>query len=346
VRAVVVAGPGVVEVADVPDPTVVEPGDAVVRVTRTAICGTDLHLVHGKAPIERGDVLGHEAVGVVEAVGAGVGGFAPGDRVVLSYVNACGTCWWCASGQSALCEDSRVYGAGAFGGDLQGAQAQLVRVPGADRNLLRVPPEVPDDVAVMLGDVVPTAVASAALAEPGPGEVTAVVGAGPVGLLTAQALVGAGADRVVVLDREPSRLAIAARAGAVTIDVGERDPEMALAALTDDRGADAVIEAVGSPDAFATALDVVRRGGRIVVAGMYAGELAEMQLGVWWARALRVRFLGQCPAHAWWAAGLDAVLAGAIDPMPLITHRLPLEDAARGYDLFGRREATKVLLTP
>jgi threonine dehydrogenase-like Zn-dependent dehydrogenase len=188
--------------------------------------------------------------------------------------------------------------------------------------------------------------ATAALAAPAPGETVAVVGAGPVGVLTTQALIGAGAERVVVLDREPARLALVEALGAIPVDVRERDPEMALAALTDDRGADAVVEAVGAADAFATALDVVRRGGRIVVAGMYAGEVVELQLGVWWARALDVRFLGQCPAHAWWEAGRDAVLAGTVDPTPLISHRLSLADAARGYELFDRREATKVLLTP
>jgi threonine dehydrogenase-like Zn-dependent dehydrogenase len=216
----------------------------------------------------------------------------------------------------------------------------------ADVNLLRVPDAIEDERAVFLGDTVPTAMATAALAAPAPGETVAVIGAGPVGVLTTQALIGAGAERVVVLDREPARLALVEALGAVPVDVRERDPEMALAALTDDRGADAVVEAVGAPEAFTTALDVVRRGGRIVVAGMYAGEVVELQLGVWWARALDVRFLGQCPAHAWWEAGRDAVLAGTVDPTPLISHRLPLADAARGYELFDRREATKVLLTP
>ncbi len=345
-RAVVFVAEGRVEVANVPEPVLDDPHGALVRVTRTGICGSDLHLVHLKAPVEPGDVLGHEAVGIVEEVGAEVTRFAPGGRVVLSYVTACGACWFCERGQSSLCQESRVFGAGAFGGDLQGAQAEKVVVPRADVNLMAVPDAIDDDRAVFLGDVLPTAMAGAGHAAPGPGETAAVIGAGPVGYLTTVALLGAGAERVVVLDREAARLEMVARAGATAIDVRERDPEMALAAQTDDRGADVVIEAVGSPEAFASALDVVRRGGRIVVSGMYAGEVTEMQLGVWWARALQVKFLGQCPAHAWWEAGRDAVLAGTVDPAPLISHRLPLEDAARGYDLFDRREATKVLLTP
>jgi len=345
-RAVVVAAPGAVTIAEVPAPTREDPADAIVRVTTAAICGSDLHFLHGRAPVAAGDVLGHEAVGVVTAVGDAVTRVAVEDRVVLSFVNAYGACWWCARGQSALCEGSRVYGAGAFGGDLAGTQAEAVRVPAADANLLRLPDAIDDDHAVFLGDVLPTAMAAAAMAAPAADETVAVVGAGPVGLLTAQALRGAGTGRVVVLDREPARLALAEAAGALTVDVRDRDPEMALAALTDDRGADAVVEAVGSVAAFGTALDVVRRGGRVVVAGMYAGDVTELQLGVWWARALQVRFIGLCPVHAWWETARDALLEGTIDPTPLVSHRLSLDDAAHGYDLFTRRDATKVLLRP
>jgi 2-desacetyl-2-hydroxyethyl bacteriochlorophyllide A dehydrogenase len=345
-RAVVFVEPGRVEVADVAEPVLEGPRDAIVRVTRAAICGTDLHLFHGKVPMERGETLGHEAVGVVEEVGEGVARVRPGDRVVLSYVTACGSCWFCARGETSLCDDSKVFGAGAFGGGLAGAQAERVRVPVADVNLFAVPDAIDDDCAVFLGDAAPTGVAAASMAAPAPGEVTAVIGAGPVGHLATQALIGAGAERVVVLDREPSRLALVREAGAEVIDVRERDPEMALAAITEDRGADVVIEAVGSAEAFASALDVVRRGGRIVVAGVFAGEVVDLQLGVWWARGLQVRFLGQCSAHAWWEASRDAMLAGTMDPTALVSHRLPLEEAATGYDLFDRREASKVLLAP
>ncbi|HYJ60718.1 MAG TPA: alcohol dehydrogenase catalytic domain-containing protein [Actinomycetota bacterium] len=345
-RAVVVAAPGAVALADVPAPAVEDPADAIVRVTTAAICGSDLHFLHGRAPVTAGDVMGHEAVGIVTAVGNAVTRVAEGDRVVLSFVNTCGACWWCTHGQHALCDRSRVFGAGAFGGHLAGTQAEAVRVPGADANLLLVPDAIDDERAVFLGDVLPTAVASAAMAAPAAGETVAVVGAGPVGLLTAQALLGAGADRVVVLDREPERLALAGSSGALAVDVRERDPEMTLAGLTEDRGADAVVEAVGSVDAFGTALDVVRRGGRVVVAGMYAGDVTELQLGVWWARALQVRFLGLCPVQAWWEAARDAMLTGTVDPAPLISHRLDLDEAPHGYDLFARRAATKVLLRP
>jgi alcohol dehydrogenase len=346
VRAVVSAGEGAVAVADVADPVLAEPDDAIVRVTRAAICRSDLHFVHGKAPIEPGDVLGHEAVGVVEAVGNGVRGVAVGERVAISFHARCGACWFCTHDRSGLCEEQRIFGGGLFGGDLPGTQAEAARVPHAEANLLRLDDALDDDRGVFLGDVGSTAVATAALAEARPEDTVAVLGLGPVGLLTIQALRASDVERVVALDREPDRLALAETFGATPVHVGERNPEMALAGLTDDRGADVVIEAVGHPDAFASALDVVRRGGRVVVAGMYAGERAELQLGVWWARALDVRFLGLCSVHAWWEETAAMLGDGRLGVEALITHRLPLEEAPTGYELFDRREATKVLLAP
>jgi threonine dehydrogenase-like Zn-dependent dehydrogenase len=346
VRAVVFAEAGLVRMDDVPEPELLEPTDAIVRVTRAAICGSDLHFFHLKAPVAPGDVMGHEAVGVVEAVGDGVNDFAPGDRVVLAFDIACGTCWFCRRGQSQLCEDSAILGGGTFGGDLPGAQAERVRVPWADTNLLGVPDEVPDDAAVFVGDVLTTGFYAGSLAEPDPDDVVAVLGMGPVGLLTVQALRALGVRTVLALDRESDRLALAEAFGATPVNIAERNAQTAVEGFTEGRGADIVLDAVGHPAAFESAIDVVRRGGRVVVVGMYAGETVELQLGVYWARALDVRFAGLCPVHAWWERAMAQVQAGAMDPLPLISHRLPLEDAPRGYDLFDRREATKVLLAP
>ncbi len=345
-RAVVFAEAGLVRMDDVPEPELLEPTDAIVRVTRAAICGSDLHFFHLKAPVAPGDVMGHEAVGVVEAVGDGVNDFAPGDRVVVAFDIACGTCWFCRRGQSQLCEDSAILGGGTFGGDLPGAQAERVRVPWADTNLLGVPDEVPDDAAVFVGDVLTTGFYAASLAEPDPDDVVAVLGMGPVGLLTVQALRALGVRTVLALDRESDRLALAEAFGATPVNIAERNAQTAVEGFTEGRGADIVLDAVGHPAAFESAIDVVRRGGRVVVVGMYAGETVELQLGVYWARALDVRFAGLCPVHAWWERAMAQVQAGAMDPLPLISHRLPLEDAPRGYDLFDRREATKVLLAP
>jgi threonine dehydrogenase-like Zn-dependent dehydrogenase len=346
VRAVVFEAAGSVRVDEVPDPVVGEPTDAVVRVTLSAICGSDLHFFHLKAPVAPGDVLGHEAVGVVESVGAGVSRFSPGQRVVVAFDIACGACWFCERGQTQLCERSAVLGAGTFGGDLPGAQAERVRVPWADTNLMAIPAGVDDDHALFVGDILTTAVYAASLAAPASDDVVAVMGMGPVGLLCVQALRAVGAATVLALDRESVRLALAADAGAVPIHIGERNPQSAVEEATEGRGADVVLDAVGHPDAYRSAVSVVRRGGRVVVVGVYTGETVDLQLGVYWARALEIRFTGTCPVHAWWERAMDLVVTGVIDPTPLISHRLSLDDAPAGYELFDRREATKVLLTP
>jgi 2-desacetyl-2-hydroxyethyl bacteriochlorophyllide A dehydrogenase len=346
VRGVVFDELGKVEVVDLPEPVIEEPGDAIVRVTCAAICGSDMHFVHGKAPMEPGEGIGHEAVGIVDSVGEHVTRFLPGDRVVVAFNIACGACWFCRRGQTQLCEDFRNLGAGTFGGSLGGAQAERLRVPGADVNLLAIPDGVEDERALFVGDVLTTGYYGAAVAGIEPGDVVAVVGAGPLGFFTAQAARMLGAARVFVLEMEPGRLSLAASVGAEPIDVRKRHPVTTLAEATGGRGADAVIEAVGSPSAFETAVDVVRRGGRVVVLGVYTSEAIELQLGVYWARALDLRFAGVCPVHAWWELAMQAVLDGSIDPEPIVSHRLPLDEAPRGYDLFHRREASKVVLIP
>lgn len=345
-RAVVADGIGRVRVDDVQEPTVRDAADAVVRITVSAICGSDLHFFNGKAPLESGEGMGHEAVGVVESVGEAVRHVRRGDRVVVAFVVACGACWFCDRGQTGLCEQSAVFGTGLFGGGMPGAQAERLRVPVADVNLLPIPADIDDERAVFVADVLTTAVYTATLASAASSDTVAVVGAGPVGLLSAQALAATGVARVLVLDRDADRLVLASRAGAATVDVGRRNPQTAVADLTGGRGADVAIDAVGHPDAFATALDVVRRGGRVVVVGMYAGESVETQLGVWWARGLDVRFAGVCPVHAHWHEAMRLLATGAVDPLPLVSHRLRLSDAQAGYDLFDRREATKVMLRP
>jgi 2-desacetyl-2-hydroxyethyl bacteriochlorophyllide A dehydrogenase len=346
VRAVVFEGVGRVKVREVPDPRIEHPEDAVVGVTTAAICGSDLHFLHGKAPLEPGETIGHEAVGIIERVGEGVERFRPGERVVVAFDIVCGECWFCRHGQTQLCDDFRNLGAGVFGGDLGGAQAEMLRVPHADVNLLRIPEELEDERAVFLGDVLTTGFYGASLAAPAQDEVVAVVGAGPVGFCSAQAAKVLGARRVLLLDMEPQRLALAALAGAEPVNVRERHPATAVADATEGRGADVVIEAVGTPEGLETAVNVVRRGGRICVVGMFTSETVEIPLGIWWARALDVRFAGICPVHVWWARALAELEAGRMDPRPLVSHRLPLADAAEGYELFESRRATKVLLIP
>ncbi|MEP6759645.1 MAG: alcohol dehydrogenase catalytic domain-containing protein [Actinomycetota bacterium] len=345
-RAAVFRAEGVVEIAELPKPELQEPGDAIVRVRRAAICGSDLHFFHGKAPMDPGTIMGHEAVGVVEHVGAAVAAIGPGDRVVTSFHIACGSCWFCRSKRSGLCDDHRILGGGPFGGDLPGTQAQFVRVPNAEVNLLPVPDTVDDERALFVGDVLTTGVYAAALAAGDADDAIAILGAGPVGFCVAQALRASGAHRVFALDRDPARLALIATTGATPVDVTETSPEMVLARATAGRGADVVVDAVGAPEAWRSALEVVRRGGRVVVVGMYTSETVDLQLGVAWIRGLDLHFAGETPVHAWWAGAMDGLVRGALDPLPLVSHRLPLADVAAGYNAFDRREATKVVLDP
>jgi threonine dehydrogenase-like Zn-dependent dehydrogenase len=345
-RGVVFDGIGSVRLADLPDPVVEDPGDAVIRVTRTAICGSDLHLLHGKAPLEPGEPIGHEAVGIVEEIGADVANVSVGDRVVVAFNVACGECFFCRAGRSALCEEGAIFGYGIFGGGLPGAQAERLRVPRADVNLMRVPAEIEDDAAVFVGDALATGFYGAGLASGRPDDVVAVLGCGPVGLCTIHGLRVLGGPRIHALDRDPARLALAEATGANPVHVDERNPATALAEATDGRGADVVVEAVGTPEAFESAIDVVRRGGTVVVLGVYAHETIQAQLGAYWSQGLDLRFAGLTPVLTTWEPAMAAVASGEVDPTPIISHRLTLEDAPRGYELFDRREATKVVLTP
>jgi threonine dehydrogenase-like Zn-dependent dehydrogenase len=346
VRAAVFRAEGVVDVVERREPEVLEPTDAVVRVVRAAICGSDLHFFHGKAPMDPGTTMGHEAVGIVDRIGDGVRSVALGDRVVTSFHIACGTCWFCRAGQTGLCETHRILGGGPFGGDLQGTQAGAVRVPIADVNLLRVPDEIDDERALFVGDVLTTGVYAASLVDAGPDDTVAVLGAGPVGFCIAQALRARDARHVYVLDLDPARLALIASTGARPMDLRAVNAEMALARATDGRGADAVVDAVGATDAFAMALEIVRRGGRVVVVGMYTSETTELQLGVSWIRGIQLVFAGETPIHTWWERSVEAMLAGDLDPGPLVSHRLPISEAPAGYAAFDRHEATKVVLDP
>jgi threonine dehydrogenase-like Zn-dependent dehydrogenase len=203
-----------------------------------------------------------------------------------------------------------------------------------------------DERALFVGDVLTTGYYGAATADIRPGDTVAVIGAGPVGFFAAQAAARFGPRQVLVLDLVADRLALAASVGATPIDVSKRNAQMAVSDATEGRGADVAIEAVGSVVAFESAIEVVRRGGTVTVVGMFVVEQLEIPLGVYWSRGLTVRFAGICPIHAWWEEALEAVRSGAIDPMPIVSHTMPLADAAKAYELVDAREATKVVLKP
>jgi threonine dehydrogenase-like Zn-dependent dehydrogenase len=341
VRAVVFAGEGKVRVDEIPDAHVVEEDDAVVRITRSAICGSDLHLLDGKTPGMRvGSVIGHEFVGTILEAPSG---FEEGQRVLGSFLIACGTCSHCSARRFNLCSSRRALGLGTLTGDLDGAQADLVRVPNAQLNLKPLDGALAalgDEAALFSGDVLTTGFYGASLAGAGKGDLVCVLGAGPIGIFTAQAALASGA-RVVLLDIDPHRVEAARQLGLDAHVSGEAPHET----LTSAAGslADAVVEAVGSIAAFKTSMRLARDGGRVVVLGVYGAERVDLSMGMAWIRGLDIVFSGMANIHAHWDEALAATMQGQVEPTGIITHRLPLERAEEGYELFASREATKVV---
>jgi 2-desacetyl-2-hydroxyethyl bacteriochlorophyllide A dehydrogenase len=343
-RAVTFQEPGRVLVQDVPEPEIADPGDAIVRVEATGVCGSDLHIYHGRVKIEPGFTIGHEYVGTVTDVGEQVRTLRVGERVLGCFQTACGRCFFCRRGWFHKCDESRTFGHGATLGSLQGTQAERALIPNADLVLRKVPPGMSDEVALFAGDVMGTGYHAVADSGLRAGDVAAVLGLGPVGLCAVQAARAAGATRVLAIDSVPERLAAAESFGAHAVHLTEGDPRAAAREATEGRGVDVCIDAVGHPRAFELALRLTRKCGTVQAVGVYA-ERAEVHMGIHWIKSLRV-----CAGHANVIAHVDRVLAmmaaGVLDPSPLVTHRMPLEDAPEAYSLYDRREALKIVLTP
>lgn len=348
-RAVTFQAPGEVRLEERPDPELNAPDDAVVRVEATGICGSDLHIYHGRVAIEPGFVIGHEYVGTVVAAGDAVSEVAVGDRVLGTYCTACGTCFHCRRGEYHKCDGGRVFGHGAALGSLQGAQAEMVLVPNANLTLRRVPDGLSNEVALFAGDVAGTGYhaicGDSALLEPlEPGGTVAVLGLGPVGLCAVQVAKASGASLVVAVDTVEERLRMAESFGAIPVHLTEEDPRGRVKELTAGRGVDLSVDAVGHPDALELACRLARKAGTVSVIGVYA-ERAEVHMGVVWIKALRWR-----TGHANVIGHLDRVLAmlsaGVIDPSPLVTHHMSLDEAPEAYAIYDRREALKIVLTP
>lgn len=343
-RAVTFQAPGEVRVEEKPDPVLEATDDALVRVEASGICGSDLHIFHGRVPVEPGFTVGHEFVGTVLAVGDGVERVAAGDRVLGCFHVACATCGACLRGDYHRCEHGRTFGHGSHLGDLQGAQAELLLVPRANLTLRKVPEGVSDEVALFAGDVMGTGYHSVVHAGVRAGDTVAVLGLGPVGLCAVQAARVAGAARVFAVDSVAERLAMAERFGAVPLHLTEEDPKRAVRAATGGRGVDVVVDAVGDPGPLAMAVSLARDAGTVSGIGAYAGK-GEVPLGLAWLKGLDLRLgLANVIAHVDRVLGL--IEAGRLDPAPLVTHRMKLDEAERAYELYDNREALKVVLTP
>jgi threonine dehydrogenase-like Zn-dependent dehydrogenase len=367
-----------VRVEQAPDPEIVNPRDAIVRVTTTAICGSDLHMYDGYIPtMEKGDILGHEFMGEVVAVGKEAGNLRVGDRVVVPFTIACGGCFFCKTDLWSLCDNSNpnawmaeaAYGyspSGLFGyshmlGGYSGGQAEYVRVPFADVGPLKVPDGLPDEQVLFLTDIFPTGYQAAEQCDIRPGQVVAVWGCGPVGQFTIRSAFLLGADRVIAIDRIPERLRMAEAGGAETINYEQADVLATLRELTGGRGPDACIDAVGleahgagvlglydqlkqavraetdRPIALREAIQACRKGGVVSVPGVYGGLLDKVNFGAAFNKGLTFK-MGQTHMHRYMRPLLERIERGEIDPSFVITHRLKLDEAPQAYRTFRDKQ--------
>jgi 2-desacetyl-2-hydroxyethyl bacteriochlorophyllide A dehydrogenase len=344
-RAVTFQAPGVVAVEERPEPEPLEPTDAVVRIEATGVCGSDLHIYHGRVKIEPGFTIGHEYVGTVTAAGDAVTRVAAGDRVLGCFHTACGSCYFCRQGNYHRCLHSRTFGHGATLGSLQGTQADSALVPNADLVLRRVPEGMSRETALFAGDVMGTGFHAVQASGLQPGDVAAVLGLGPVGLCAVQAARAVGAAHVFAVDTVQERLDVAASFGAQAVHLTEMDPRALVRDATGERGGvDVCIDAVGHPEALDTAIRLTRPCGSVQCIGVYA-ERAEVHMGLLWLKAITLRG-GQANVIAHVDRVLAMMHAGVLDPTPLVTHHMPLDDAPEAYAVYDRREALKIVLTP
>lgn len=378
-----------VRVLDVPEPKILNPHDAIIKTTTTAICGSDLHLYNGYIPtMEKGDILGHEFMGEVVEVGKEVKNLRAGDRVVVPFTISCGHCFFCQKGLWSLCDNSNpnakvaeaLYGftpAGLFGfshmmGGYAGGQAEYVRVPFADVGPIKIPSALADEQVLFLSDIFPTGYMAAENCNIQPGDTIAVWGCGPVGQFAIKSAFMLGAERVIAIDQIPERLRLAQEQGqAETLNFAEVDVFEQLKEMTGGIGPDSCIDAVGleshgtSPDAIydrvkaamylATdrphalrqAINACRKGGTVSIPGVYGGFLDKFNLGAAFNKGLTLK-MGQTHMHRYLKPLLGRIEKGEIDPSFVITHRLRLQDAAQGYDIFSndKNACIKVVLKP
>ncbi len=377
-KALVFHGKHDVRVEQMPDPVLMNPRDAILKIHRTAICGSDLHLFNGVIPLVKdGDILGHEFMGEIVELGSGVTNLKIGDRVVVPFTIACGSCFFCQKEMTSLCDNSNptavtashLYGSsgsGLFGyshilGGYPGGQAEYVRVPFADVGPFKVPDGVGDEEALFLSDIFPTGYQAAENCSIEDGDTVAVWGAGPVGLFAIKSAFMLGAARVIAIDEVPERLELARSIGAETLDFSSQNPLEELMDRTSGRGPDSCIDAVGleahgvGPGAvydqvkhklgmvtdrinvLRQAIQVCRKGGTVSVPGVYGGFLDKLNIGAAFGKGLTFK-MGQTHVHKYLPLLMDKIANKEIDPTFLITHRGSLDMAADAYKQFAARE--------
>ena len=344
-KALTFRAEGEVKIADVPKPRIAASTDALIKITLGAVCGSDLHILHGHTPMNEGAVLGHEFVGLVEEVGPEVKRFKPGDRVVSSFFTSCGHCVMCRKGWFNQCVSKATFGHGEYFGGLGGGQAEYVVVPLADNSMETIPEGMTDEQAIFVGDILSTGFFGAERAEIKPGDTVAVVGAGPVGLMATMCAQLFGPARTFVIDMVESRLEVAQELGGIPINAKEVHPVAAIEKATGGIGADSSIEAVGLLSAVDTAINCVRGGGTISMVGVPSAVLGDFPYLRMWMKSLTFR-AGWCNVQLYMRPLLDLIAAGRLRPELIISHRMKLDQAEEAYRIFDAREATKIVLTP
>ena len=344
-KAAVFHGPHDVRVEEVATPQDIGPDEVLVRVDRSAICGTDLHPYEGHMDLEEDVILGHEFLGTVVETGGAVRLTSAGDVVTCPCTITCGACYFCRRGEPGRCAGIRMFGMGMALGDLPGAQSEYVVVPSADRNVRRLGDDVPEaqlDSLLLAGDIITTGYEAVKKAFR-PGDVVAVVGAGPVGLCAVMAAGVIGARAVVAVDSVPERLKVAESLGATAVTPTEA--EDAIADLTDWRGADVVVDAAGHPAALAAIAGYVRMGGTVSIPGVYLQESLDLPWGAFWLKGVNFT-MGVTHFNNSMDEVIALIRSGRLDPGRIISHRLPLSEVDEAYRLFAAREATKIVLDP
>lgn len=338
-KALIYQGPGAKALEDRPKPEIQNTGDAIVRVTRTTICGTDLHILKGDvATCAPGRILGHEGVGVIDSIGAGVSVFKPGDHVLISCVTACGRCDYCRRGMYSHCTT----GGWILGNEIDGTQAEYVRIPHADTSLYPIPAGADEEALVMLSDILPTGFECGVLnGKVAPGSSIAIVGAGPIGLATLLTAQFYSPAMIIMIDLDDNRLAVAKRFGAThAVNSADGKAVDTVKALTDGRGVDAAIEAVGVPATFLLCQDLVAPGGVIANIGVH-GVKVDLHLERLWSHNISITT--RLVDTATTPMLLKTVQSKKIDPKLLITHRFSLDNILDAYDTFSHAATTQAL---
>lgn len=349
-KAITFHGVGDVRVQDVAEPKVVDPTDVVLKITTSAVCGSDLHQYHGRggALVQTGAIMGHEFMGTVEDLGPAVRQVRRGDRVIVPFSVSCGSCEWCRRRLPTQCTTTgRAVFGGRFGHVWGGGQAQHIRVPFADHLCERVPAELTDHDAIFLGDILSTGYFCAENGGIRPGDTVAVFGAGPVGLLAMQSAQLFGPARLFAIDRVDYRLKLAEEFGAEPVNLDRGDPAEQLRALTGGRGPDVVLECVGHETPFTQAIQAVRAGGTVASVGVYVETSLGFPAREAFFKDLTLK-MGICNARNYITPLLPLVQVGKLKPSRIITHTMALGEAPKGYAIFDRKEdrAIKVMLRP